>query len=115
LDPGVHDLPEPFAIGREFARRFGKHLVERQALNFSGDERVNRAPHVFGYIGAHMVHANVRVGGAFAGLAAPGFGAKRGEAEEMRPHALHGDERSLFLFGSELYFVWCHWWGSIFG
>ena len=104
LGPGVPDLPEPFAIGREFARRFGKHVVERQALNFSGDERVGRAAHVFGYIGPHMVHANVRVGGASAGFAAHGFGAKSREAEEIRPHALDGDERALFLFGSELCF-----------
>ena len=62
-----------------------------------------------------MVHANVRVGGAFAGFAAHGFGAKSREAEEIRPHALDGDERALFLFGSELAFVWCHWWVSIFG
>src|SRR6476646_7768181 len=115
LGPGVPDLPEPFAIGREFARRVGKHLVERQALNFSGDERVDRAPHVVGYIGAHMVHADVRVGGAFAGFAAHGFGAESREAEEMRPHALDGDERALFLFGRELAFVWCHGWVSIFG
>ena len=62
-----------------------------------------------------MVHANVRVGGAFAGFAAHGFGAKSREAEEIRPRALDGDERALFLFGSELCFVWCHWWGSVFG
>jgi hypothetical protein len=31
----------------------------------------------------------------------------------MRPHALEGDVRALFLFGSELVFVWCHWWVSI--
>src|SRR6185312_12463601 len=88
LGPGVPDLPEPFAIGRELARRIGKHVVERQALNFSGDERVDRAAHV--------------------------FGAKSREAKEVRLHAPDSDERALFLFGSELSFVWCHWWVSIF-
>src|SRR6476469_9526185 len=113
LGPGVPDLPEPFAIGRELARRIGKHVVERQALNFSGDERVDRAAHVFGYIGPNRVHANIRVGGASAGFAAHGFGAKSREAKEIRLHAPDGDERALFLFGSELSFVWCHWWVSI--
>ena len=61
-----------------------------------------------------MVHANVRVGGAFAGFAAPALVQRAGKPRKFaRVRWMAVNARSSW--GDELCFVWCHWWGSIFG